>query len=140
MPCQTSFKRKHQTGEFPEGYNPTMEVQAHAPPWNTTAGYLDMTLWEIPDSTELSASSYDALKHADVAFILSDACNESTLNHKLHDATHDSLPIVMCGNKADKVEGGPYSKPELIQHEYYDTSAETNLNLDEPWFTYSGNY
>lgn len=54
-------------------------------------------------------------------------------SEELRSATSDSLPIVVCGNKVDKVEGGHYSKPNTIQDEYYDISVVNCFNFEEPW-------
>jgi GTPase SAR1 family protein len=103
--------------------------------------------------------SRDTLKNADAAIILFDMCNKTTLEHvswwaskclalslilftnhqnfadELRSATHNSFPIVICGNKADKAgrDQCTSSLQNTTQSKHYDISALNNSNFEEPW-------
>ncbi|KAJ5104983.1 GTP-binding nuclear protein gsp1/Ran [Penicillium alfredii] len=109
-------------------------------------GQIFLEIWEIPGSLDTPETRAGFLQQSDAAIIMFDLTCKTTFDsviawhQELISTISPTLPIVVCGNKADKdeksreIDTGTLEWPSQMQGiQYYNISAKTTLNLEAPF-------
>eukprot|EP01113_Clastostelium_recurvatum_P011243 TRINITY_DN15690_c0_g1_i1.p1 TRINITY_DN15690_c0_g1~~TRINITY_DN15690_c0_g1_i1.p1 ORF type:complete len:181 (-),score=27.28 TRINITY_DN15690_c0_g1_i1:87-629(-) len=131
------------TGDFERGHIPTPSI-VHSPKhvMHTSRGDMNIILWDTPsDNRDSEAEGYDACLHrAQGVFIFFDVCDRSTFQSiarwkEIVDRTFIG-PVVLCGNKIDKLpQEVTTQQAEALHIDYVCLSTRSNAYLDQPLLT-----
>ncbi|PWA68428.1 GTP-binding nuclear protein Ran-3 [Artemisia annua] len=140
---KTSFVKTCLSREFLNNEESTKGVEYHILDFSTTRGRLRIYCWEVEDNEKFGALRDRCYKQCDFAIIMFDVTKRSTYDNVLKwDAelrrVNTNIQIVICGNKVDfkkkrEVKLHQVTFPRLNKPRYFETSAKSSLNLEEPF-------
>jgi len=141
---KTTFVRRHKTGEFEKKYVPTLGVEVSPLFFSTSRGPLCFNVWDTAGQERFGGLRDGYYIQGQCAIIMFDVTSRITYKNVPNwhrDVTRVcdvSIPIVLCGNKAE-IKGERKVKPkQIIFHrkkniQYYDISAKTNYHFEKPF-------
>lgn len=138
---KTSLVRRYVEGRFEDKYLSTIGVKIARRSLTRPGGLLDLLIWDLAGSDELSRTAPKYLRGAAGALMVCDLTRPETLAafdyyaQLLHTEAAD-VPTVLLGNKADLIDERLISEADLqavctaLGSRYLLTSAKTGENVE----------
>lgn len=141
---KTTFIGRHLSGKFAQQYIPTRGVDKHSLTFDTNYGQISFDLWDTAEQERCNGLGDGYYINSDAAMIFFDTSSRSSYTNSSKwrrdvSIACPNIPIVICGNKVDIV-------PRIVKHrdidigkdgdgecEYYDVSAKSLYNLNQPF-------
>eukprot|EP01104_Vermistella_antarctica_P018662 TRINITY_DN6_c0_g1_i1.p2 TRINITY_DN6_c0_g1~~TRINITY_DN6_c0_g1_i1.p2 ORF type:complete len:237 (+),score=74.29 TRINITY_DN6_c0_g1_i1:69-713(+) len=140
---KTTFVKRHVTGEFEKKYIATRGVEVYPMPFFTTHGKVIFNVWDTAGQEKLGGLRDAYYIQSNCAIIMFDVThrvsyrNVATWHKDLIRVCHNSIPIVLCGNKVDvkdrKVKAKQITFHRKKNLQYYEISAKSNYNFEKPF-------
>jgi len=140
---KTTFVKRHLTGEFETLYNPTMGVEIHPLIFFTSDGKIKFEIWDTAGQEKFGGLRDGYYLQGNGAIIMFDLCSQNSyrnVSNWYRDVIRvcKNIPIVLCGNKADRKEQRQVKPKTVSFHKnkdlaYFEISAKSNLHFEKPF-------
>ena len=141
--AQTTFVKRHLTGEFEKTYVATLGVEVHRLVFHTNLGPLRFNVWDTAGQEKFGGLRDGYYIQGECAIIMFDVTSRPTYNNvqnwyrDLVRVCDDVIPIVLCGNKVDSNDRKVKARHIMFHRkknlQYYDMSAKNNYNIAKPY-------
>lgn len=139
---QTTFVKRHLSGEFEKKYIATVGVEVHPLTFFTTRGPICFNVWDTAGQEKFGGLRDGYYIQGQCAIIMFDVTSRATYKnvptwHRDIVRVCENIPIVLVGNKVDVADRKV--KPKSINFhrkknlQYYDVSAKSNYNFEKPF-------
>jgi GTP-binding nuclear protein Ran len=138
---KSAYLERVRTGKFEKEYLPTMGVDVFSLIFSTNYGNITFKVWDCAGQEKFGGLK-EGHKGANGAICMIDLTNRVTLNNMPRwiddiEEVLPNIPIILCGNKFDikyrKVEHNQIEDYLPAKVNYYDISAKSNHNIENPW-------
>jgi GTP-binding nuclear protein Ran len=141
-PRQTTFVKRHLTGEFEKKYIATLGVEVHPLGFTTNLGQIQFDVWDTAGQEKFGGLRDGYYINGQCGIIMFDVTSRITYKnvpnwHRDLVRVCENIPIVLCGNKVDVKERKVKAKTITFHRkknlQYYDISAKSNYNFEKPF-------
>ena len=138
---KSTFIKRHRTGQFEPKYIATMGVDAQPLTFYTNHGPIVLKMWDCAGQEKFGGLREGYYHGAQGAIVMFDLNIKSTCDHvpnwiqNVRSVVPD-IPVIICGNKydsPDKKISGRIEAQDLPNVTYYEVSARSNYNFEEPF-------
>eukprot|EP01130_Rhizamoeba_saxonica_P004771 TRINITY_DN193_c0_g1_i1.p1 TRINITY_DN193_c0_g1~~TRINITY_DN193_c0_g1_i1.p1 ORF type:complete len:206 (+),score=46.90 TRINITY_DN193_c0_g1_i1:162-779(+) len=129
-------------GEFKRVYFPTMGAEVHTMEWYTSAGTVELLVWDTAGQEKFSQLKDGYYIGADAVIIMFDVTSRMTYKnvatwYRDIERVCGSIPAVLVGNKVD-IRDRKVKPRQIVFHrrkniQYYDISVKSNYNYVKPF-------
>ncbi|KAL1859930.1 GTP-binding nuclear protein gsp1/Ran [Paecilomyces lecythidis] len=139
---QTTFVKRHLTGEFEKKYIATLGVEVHPLSFTTNLGPIQFDVWDTAGQEKFGGLRDGYYINGQCGIIMFDVTSRITYKnvpnwHRDLVRVCENIPIVLCGNKVDVKERKVKAKTITFHRkknlQYYDISAKSNYNFEKPF-------
>ncbi|KAM7206953.1 Ras family domain containing protein [Rhypophila sp. PSN 637] len=139
---QTTFVKRHLTGEFEKKYMATLGVEVHPLGFTTNFGQIQFDVWDTAGQEKFGGLRDGYYINGQCGIIMFDVTSRITYKnvpnwHRDLTRVCENIPIVLCGNKVDVKERKVKAKTITFHRkknlQYYDISAKSNYNFEKPF-------
>ncbi|PYH70650.1 Ran family GTP-binding nuclear protein [Aspergillus vadensis CBS 113365] len=139
---QTTFVKRHLTGEFEKKYIATLGVEVHPLAFHTNLGNIQFDVWDTAGQEKFGGLRDGYYINGQCGIIMFDVTSRITYKnvpnwHRDLVRVCEGIPIVLCGNKVDVKERKVKAKTITFHRkknlQYYDISAKSNYNFEKPF-------
>ncbi|KAL8922716.1 MAG: hypothetical protein Q9208_005029 [Pyrenodesmia sp. 3 TL-2023] len=139
---QTTFVKRHLTGEFEKKYIATLGVEVHPLAFTTNFGGIQFDVWDTAGQEKFGGLRDGYYINGQCGIIMFDVTSRITYKnvpnwHRDLVRVCEQVPIVLCGNKVDVKERKVKAKTITFHRkknlQYYDISAKSNYNFEKPF-------
>ncbi|KAK7720595.1 GTP-binding nuclear protein gsp1/Ran [Botryosphaeria dothidea] len=139
---QTTFVKRHLTGEFEKKYIATLGVEVHPLGFTTNLGAIQFDVWDTAGQEKFGGLRDGYYINGQCGIIMFDVTSRITYKnvpnwHRDLVRVCENIPIVLCGNKVDVKERKVKAKTITFHRkknlQYYDISAKSNYNFEKPF-------
>lgn len=139
---QTTFVKRHLTGEFEKKYIATQGVQVHPLGFFTNFGEIKFEVWDTAGQEKFGGLRDGYYINGQCGIIMFDVTSRITYKnvpnwHRDLVRVCENIPVVLCGNKVDVKERKVKAKAITFHRkknlQYYDISAKSNYNFEKPF-------
>jgi len=142
---KTCYIQRFKTGNFQKKYIPTTGAEVYTLRLETTAGPVELNVWDTAGQEKLGSLREGYYIGADAAILMFDLKSHLSYSkipnwaRDLFRVTSTTLPFVLVGNKSDAkeraVKPGSISFHRKYFMDYYDISAKTNFQYEKPFIS-----
>ncbi|KAH3759834.1 GTP-binding nuclear protein GSP1/Ran [Pelomyxa schiedti] len=143
---KTSFVNRHLTGYFERKYIATMGVEVHPIVFGTNYGRIRFDVWDTVGSERIGTLRDGHYINSGCAILMFDLTNPDSYRNvnSWHESVLrvcGSIPMVLCGNKADLTKNRQVLPHQITFHRrknlgpYYDVSSITNYHWEKPFLS-----
>ncbi|MCJ1391848.1 GTP-binding nuclear protein gsp1/Ran [Xylographa bjoerkii] len=142
LQSQTTFVKRHLTGEFEKKYIATLGVEVHPLGFSTNLGNIVFDVWDTAGQEKFGGLRDGYYINGQCGIIMFDVTSRITYKnvpnwHRDLVRVCENIPIVLCGNKVDVKERKVKAKSITFHRkknlQYYDISAKSNYNFEKPF-------
>ncbi|GAA92724.1 GTP-binding nuclear protein Ran [Aspergillus luchuensis IFO 4308] len=142
MAAETTFVKRHLTGEFEKKYIATLGVEVHPLAFHTNLGNIQFDVWDTAGQEKFGGLRDGYYINGQCGIIMFDVTSRITYKnvpnwHRDLVRVCEGIPIVLCGNKVDVKERKVKAKTITFHRkknlQYYDISAKSNYNFEKPF-------
>lgn len=139
---QTTFVKRHLTGEFEKKYNATQGVEVYPLGFYTNFGEIKFEVWDTAGQEKFGGLRDGYYINGQCGIIMFDVTQRITYKnvpnwHRDLVRVCENIPVVLCGNKVDVKERKVKAKSITFHRkknlQYYDISAKSNYNFEKPF-------
>jgi GTP-binding nuclear protein Ran len=139
---QTTFVKRHLTGEFEKKYNATQGVEVYPLGFFTNFGEIKFEVWDTAGQEKFGGLRDGYYINGQCGIIMFDVTSRITYKnvpnwHRDLVRVCENIPVVLCGNKVDVKERKVKAKSITFHRkknlQYYDISAKSNYNFEKPF-------
>lgn len=139
---QTTFVKRHLTGEFEKKYIATLGVEVHPLGFTTNLGQIQFDVWDTAGQEKFGGLRDGYYINGQCGIIMFDVTSRITYKnvpnwHRDLVRVCENIPIVLTGNKVDVKERKVKAKTITFHRkknlQYYDISAKSNYNFEKPF-------
>ncbi|KAL5333954.1 ras family-domain-containing protein [Aspergillus crustosus] len=139
---QTTFVKRHLTGEFEKKYIATLGVEVHPLVFTTNLGTIQFDVWDTAGQEKFGGLRDGYYINGQCGIIMFDVTSRITYKnvpnwHRDLVRVCENIPIVLTGNKVDVKERKVKAKTITFHRkknlQYYDISAKSNYNFEKPF-------
>ncbi|BEI86811.1 hypothetical protein CcaverHIS002_0701570 [Cutaneotrichosporon cavernicola] len=149
--AQTTFVKRHLTGEFEKKYIATLGVEVHPLKFHTNfvparvltnQGTICFNVWDTAGQEKFGGLRDGYYIQGQCGIIMFDVTSRITYKnvpnwHRDLERVCENIPIVLCGNKVDvkerKVKTGNVTFHRKKNLQYFEISAKSNYNFEKPF-------
>jgi len=140
--AQTTFVKRHLTGEFEKKYIATLGVEVHPLGFTTNLGQIQFDVWDTAGQEKFGGLRDGYYINGQCGIIMFDVTSRITYKnvpnwHRDLVRVCENIPIVLVGNKVDVKERKVKAKTITFHRkknlQYYDISAKSNYNFEKPF-------
>ncbi|XP_066373790.1 GTP-binding nuclear protein Ran-3-like, partial [Miscanthus floridulus] len=139
---KTTYVKRHITGEFEKGYEPTIGVEVRPLDFTTSHGKIRFYCWDTAGQEKFGGLRDGYYINCQCEIIMFDVTSRLTYKnvptwHRDISRVCENIPVVLCGNKVDvknwqvKAKAVTYHRKKNLQH--YEISAKSNYNFEKPF-------
>ncbi|OJJ02625.1 hypothetical protein ASPVEDRAFT_169383 [Aspergillus versicolor CBS 583.65] len=142
LSSQTTFVKRHLTGEFEKKYIATLGVEVHPVGFTTNLGDIKFDVWDTAGQEKFGGLRDGYYINGQCGIIMFDVTSRITYKnvpnwHRDLVRVCENIPIVLTGNKVDVKERKVKAKTITFHRkknlQYYDISAKSNYNFEKPF-------